>query len=184
MFFLITGGARSGKSTLAVNIGRSHLGKVIFIATAPNLDDDMSERITRHQLERPDWETIEEECEILSHLKRGKSGDLLIVDCITLWVSNLLFHGKTEKEIIEAAIEISQVARTSPCAFVMVTNEVGMGIHPETDLGREYRDLLGKVNQILVKESTKALFVISGRVMNLHNFSDIDDFTFQQGISS
>jgi len=66
----------------------------------------------------------------------------------------------------------------------MVTNEVGMGIHPETDLGREYRDLLGKVNQILVKESTKALFVISGRVMNLHNFSDIDDFTFQQGISS
>jgi len=73
MFFLITGGARSGKSTLAVNIGRSHLGKVIFIATAPNLDDDMSERIKRHQLERPEWETIEEECEILSHLKRGKS---------------------------------------------------------------------------------------------------------------
>ena len=94
------------------------------------------------------------------------------------------FHGKTENEIIEAAIEIGQVARTSPCAFVMVTNEVGMGIHPETDLGREYRDLLGKVNQILVKESTKALFVISGRVMNLQNFSDIDDFTFQQGISS
>lgn len=117
MFFLITGGARSGKSTLAVNIGRSHLGKVIFIATAPNLDDDMSERIKRHQLERPEWETIEEECEILSHLKRGKSGDLLIVDCITLWVSNLLFHGKTENEIIEAAIEIGQVARTSPCAL-------------------------------------------------------------------
>ena len=99
MFFLITGGARSGKSTLAVNIGRSHLGKVVFIATAPNLDDDMSDRIKRHQLERPDWETIEEECEILFHLKRGNSGDLLIVDCITLWVSNLLFHGKTEKEI-------------------------------------------------------------------------------------
>lgn len=182
MFFLITGGARSGKSTLAVNIGRSHLGKVVFIATAPNLDDDMSERIKQHQLDRPDWETIEEECEILSHLKRGKSGDLLIVDCITLWVSNLLFRGKTEKEITEAAKEISQVARTSPCAFILVTNEVGMGIHPETDLGREYRDLLGRVNQILVKESAKALFVISGRVMNLHNFSDIDNFSFQEAI--
>ena len=183
MFFLITGGARSGKSTLAVNIGRSHLGKVIFIATAPNLDDDMSDRIKRHQLERPDWETIEEECEILFHLKRGNSGDLLIVDCITLWVSNLLYRGKTEKEIIEAATEIGQAARTSPCAFVMVTNEVGLGIHPETQLGREYRDILGKVNQILVKKSTRALLVISGRVMNLNSFSDIDEFTFQQGIS-
>ena len=168
MFFLITGGARSGKSTLAVNIGRSHLGKVIFIATAPNLDDDMSERIKRHQLERPEWETIEEECEILSHLKRGKSGDLLIVDCITLWVSNLLFHGKTEKEIIDAAIETVNTQRSELGA---VSNRLNHTVNNLTNVSANLSSAKGRIedtdyavettnlakNQILQQASTAML---------------------------
>lgn len=172
MITVVTGGARSGKSTYAVELGIRHTGPVVFVATAPPLDGDMEARIARHRAERPDWPTVEEPHDWLTAIVTAPAGTLAIVDCITLWVSNLMWRGDTDADVEATARHVADELRTTTAHVVLVTNEVGLGVHPETELGRRYRDLLGRVNQILVAVADRALFMVSGRALALSDPQD------------
>jgi adenosyl cobinamide kinase/adenosyl cobinamide phosphate guanylyltransferase len=165
---LLLGGARSGKSALAVEIGARAAAAgqdVVFIATATALDDDMTERIARHRTERPGWPTIEEPHDLVAALRSVPNGSLAIVDCLTLWVSNLMLRGDDDDRIEAIASEAAALARVT--RTVTVTNEVGLGVHPGNDLGRRYRDLLGRVNRTWAAACDQTLFLVAGRAVAL-----------------
>lgn len=173
---LLIGGARSGKSDLAVEIGSRHDGPVTFIATAQRFDDDMSRRIERHQSERPDWPTIEAPVElrraltdITDAVDRADDTHLVIIDCLTLWVSNMMLEEWTEHAIDDYASATAAVAAARRGPTVVVTNEVGLGIHPANELGRQYRDLLGRVNRTWAEVAHKTLFLVAGRAVPLRD---------------
>ena len=167
MLTLLLGGARSGKSALAVEMGRRHGGAVVFLATAPaSVDADMDERIARHRAERPDWPTIEEPLDLAAALDR--CGDaLVVVDCLTLWVSNLMDRGDSDAEIEATSVDAIASATDRGAASVVVSNEVGLGVHPETSLGLRYRDLLGRVNNQWARAADTTLFLVAGRAVRL-----------------
>ena len=161
------GGARSGKSALAVEIGRRHAGGVTFVATSPPIDGDLADRIARHRAERPAWPTIEEPLDVAGALD-GPGDDLVIVDCLTLWVNNLLHRGDADDGHRGAARDRPlRLPPTEPDPTVVITNEVGLGVHPETELGRRYRDLLGRVNQHWAQAADVALLLVAGRAVPL-----------------
>lgn len=164
---VILGGARSGKSALALELGRRWPGQVTFVATAEPRDEEMRARIERHRRERPTgWDLVEEPRE-LGSLSVWRGDDLVVVDCLTLWVSNLLEAKQDEDAIVAKAEELAAVvvARRSPT--VIVSNEVGFGVVPATPLGRQFRDLLGTVNRIFVARADTALFLVAGRALRL-----------------
>lgn len=172
MLTLLLGGARSGKSDLAVEIGTKHAaggGGVTFLATAPRLDDDMVRRIDRHRADRPDWPTIEEPLRLREALADVPDGHLLIIDCITLWTSNASFAGWSDDAIVADAAATAAIAAARSGDVVAVTNEVGLGVHPETDLGRVYRDLLGHVNRAWAAVAQRSLLMVAGRALPLHD---------------
>lgn len=159
---LLIGGVRSGKSSLAVEIGRRHHGEVSFIATAEPFDDDMRSRIRRHLDERPDWPTIEAPLDLGAAIATAPAEPLLIIDCVTVWVSNELHHrGAVDATAVTDALS----KRGGPS--VVITNEVGLGVHPETELGRRYRDDLGRVNQAIAAVATTTLLMVAGRALRL-----------------
>ena len=166
---LLLGGVRSGKSDLAVQIGCRFNGDVTFGATATPFDNDMATRIARHQLDRPAWPTIDAPTDIEAALISAPPNHLVIVDCLTVWLGNALFESRKEPEILDAARSAASAAvhRTGPT--VVVTNEVGMGVHPETELGRSYGDLLGRVNRIWAHAAHRALLIVAGRATPLHD---------------
>jgi len=163
----LVGGARSGKSSLAVEMGRRHDGPVTFIATSEPIDDGMSERIARHRAERPGWPTIEEPLDLGGALADVDDTELVIVDCLTLWVGNLLHHAAGDDAVEARSVDAASIAagRTGPT--VVVSNEVGMGVHPETALGMRYRDLLGRVNQHWAAAADTSLLLVAGRAVTL-----------------
>ena len=159
---LLIGGARSGKSSLAVEIGQRHAGDVAFIATGEPIDDDMRQRIARHRIDRPDWPVVEQPLDLGATIASAPATALLIVDCITVWVGNELHH----RDVVDVTdVATALVERSGPS--VVVTNEVGLGVHPETDLGRRYRDELGRVNQAIAAVATTTLLMVAGRAMRL-----------------
>ena len=159
---LLIGGVRSGKSALAVEIGRRHAGEVLFIATAEPFDDDMRARISRHRDDRPDWPTIESPVQLGAAIAAAPAEPLLVIDCLTVWVANELHHdGVADADAVATAL----VARQGPS--VVVTNEVGLGVHPETALGRDYRDELGRVNQVIAAVATTTLLMVAGKALRL-----------------
>ncbi|MDX2380220.1 MAG: bifunctional adenosylcobinamide kinase/adenosylcobinamide-phosphate guanylyltransferase [Acidimicrobiia bacterium] len=167
---MLLGGARSGKSALAVELGHRYAaggGHVAYIATAPRVDDDMALRIERHRDERPkDWHTIEEQTDLESALDRV--GDAMaIIDCLTLWTSNLLLAGIDDDDVIASAREAAGRTAVRAAPTVVISNEVGLGVHPDTELGRRYRDVLGRVNQTWAAAATTSLFLVAGRAMPL-----------------
>ncbi len=159
----IVGGARSGKSSFALRLAQEYK-KVIFVATCQGLDEEMKERIRAHQASRPrQWKTIEEPKEIASSLANQKGGfDCVLIDCLTLLVSNLLLDGYNQKEILGKTEELMQVLKNKKWVTVIVSNEVGLGLVPETKLGREFRDIAGKVNQAVAKQAHQVFFTVSG----------------------
>ena len=167
MITFLLGGARSGKSALAVELGRRNDGPVAFVATCPTLDDDLAARIARHRAARPDWPTIEEPVELARAVEKADDGALVIVDCLTLWVSNLMLRGDSDEQVEAAADAFVLALRARGGGAVIVSNEVGSGIHPERDLGRRYRDLLGRVNQIVAAGADTTLLVVAGRALRL-----------------
>ncbi len=169
---LLLGGARSGKSALAEELGRRHDargGAVTYVATAPVVDDDMAARIDRHRAARPaTWPTIEEEVDLVGAIRSADdAGDLVIVDCLTLWVSNLMHRERTGTEIVEVAERTAAVAARRAAPTVFVSNEVGLGVHPETELGRRYRDVLGHVNRTWAAAAHRSLLLVAGRAIPL-----------------
>ncbi|MFM2071351.1 MAG: adenosylcobinamide kinase/adenosylcobinamide-phosphate guanylyltransferase [Actinomycetota bacterium] len=164
--FLI-GGARSGKSNLAVELGARHGASVVFIATAEAIDDDMAQRIARHRAERPEWPTREVPVALAQCIRELPEGALAIVDCLTVWVANLYAHsinpaqrGATYDELVDVVGE-----RRDPT--IVISNEVGLGLHPETPLTREYRDELGRLNQRIAAVAHRTLFLVAGRAVQL-----------------
>lgn len=163
----ILGGARSGKSSFALKLTN---GKVVaFIATALPLDDEMKERVEKHKKERPfHWKTIEAPEDIIQAIRNVKDEDCIIIDCLTLWVSNLL-ERYSDEYISERAEEIAHYARSIDKEVIVVSNEVGLGIVPEYPIARRYRDILGRVNQIFANLSQRVYFMISGIPMEVKN---------------
>jgi adenosylcobinamide kinase/adenosylcobinamide-phosphate guanylyltransferase len=165
---LLLGGARAGKSVLAVRFAERSGSPVTYIATARRSDRDMAERIERHRSERPEaWTTIEEPLNLERAICTAAEDSVLIVDCLTLWTSNLMLEGRTDVQVTEEARSVAELvaSRRSP-AFV-VSNEVGSGVHPSTEVGRRFRDLLGRVNAIWSERADEAFLVVAGRTITL-----------------
>jgi len=165
---LILGGARSGKSTQAVSLAKKHK-KTAFIATCQPLDKEMESRIRLHQEQRPKhWKTFEEPIDLNSLLiKMGNAFDCILIDCLTLLVSNLILAGYKREEILKKIETALVVLRKKKARVIMVSNEVGLGLVPANRLGRDFRDTAGKVNQIVAEEADDVFFTISGIPMKI-----------------
>lgn len=162
---VLLGGARSGKSSLALTLAAKHSPSVTFIATAEALDDDMVRRIERHRAERPTWTTIEEPRDLVGAIEKADPTHTLVVDCLTMWATNLLLDGHTEDDMLNhSTLVIDSVLRRSG-PTIAITNEVGLGIVPETELGRTFRDVIGRINQQWFTRATNPYFVTAGMIV-------------------
>jgi adenosylcobinamide kinase / adenosylcobinamide-phosphate guanylyltransferase len=164
----VTGGARSGKSAFALRKASSLAGDdVTFMATAEALDGEMTERIERHKLERNlKWQTLEEALEIESVLERA-AHRVIVLDCVALWVSNMLLAGVSETAMLERTAAFIASATRLEKTTIVVSNEVGLGIVPDNALARAYRDALGRVNQRFAAASSEAYLLVSGLALRL-----------------
>jgi adenosylcobinamide kinase / adenosylcobinamide-phosphate guanylyltransferase len=179
---VLVGGARAGKSALAADLARRWEGEVAYIATAEAGDEEMRLRIERHRAERPaEWTTVEEPLRLREALAGLDDGALAVVDCLTLWVANLLGRGDSEQEIVEEAGGVAAAALARAAPVVVVTNEVGLGIVPATPSGRVYRDLLGKVNSTFVGRADRAAFVVAGRLLPLDSPAALENWAWTTG---
>jgi adenosylcobinamide kinase/adenosylcobinamide-phosphate guanylyltransferase len=163
---LVTGGARSGKSRFAeARVAElAPGGPWRYVATAEALDDEMRARIAGHQARRgPAWTTAEASRDPASAL----GGACVLVDCLTLFVSNLMLDGRSDEEVLAACTALAQAARRAPMPVVIVTNEVGWGIVPEHPLARRFRDLQGWANQAVARESDEVVLVAAGLPLRL-----------------
>ncbi|MGM9322983.1 bifunctional adenosylcobinamide kinase/adenosylcobinamide-phosphate guanylyltransferase [Deinococcus aquaticus] len=167
----VTGGARSGKSTFAERRAAQEAapdgGGVTYLATAQAFDDEMTDRIARHRADRPaGWVTHEEPLAVSAAL-RAVTTSATLLDCLSLWVSNLMLAGHTDDAVLDAADDLLRAARERGGVTVLVTNEVGFGIVPDNALARRYRDLLGWVNQRAAAASDEAHLIVSGLPLRL-----------------
>lgn len=170
MSILVTGGARSGKSGFAEKLMSSLTDQAFYVATGQAFDDEMQERIALHQHQRSQsgyaWETLEEPYDLPDLLKRLSGEKAVLVDCLTLWLSNVLLamEGFTDRqELIESEItRLEDSVRTFQGNLILVTNEVGDGIVPEYALGRLYRDLAGRMNALLARQCEQVFLVTAG----------------------
>ncbi|QGG46894.1 bifunctional adenosylcobinamide kinase/adenosylcobinamide-phosphate guanylyltransferase [Heliorestis convoluta] len=172
---LITGGARSGKSSLAEKLASqvaSSEEKVLYIATAQVYDQEMSQRVALHQQRRPEgWITVEEPTELEDALYRWNQADqVILIDCLTLWLTNLLlpiydersWSAEKEREILERGERLALQARESKATILVVGNEVGLGIVPIDPLSRLFRDLSGLLQQAFARQAHRVYFTVSG----------------------
>ena len=165
---LLLGGTRSGKSRLAVELARQSEMGVVVIATAEPRDDEMAERIHRHRAERPaEWDTIEEAMQLEPALGDAMPMATVLIDDLTLWVSNLQAGDTSDVEIEELARSAATFAASRPGLTLVVSNEVGSGIVPDNALARRYAELLGRVNTIWADAAAQTLLVVAGRVLPL-----------------
>jgi len=157
---LVLGGARSGKSAFAETLAREASDRV-YLATATADDDEMRERIAHHRARRgADWRTIEEPLALVAALAReAQSGRAVLVDCLTLWLSNLMH---AERHVEAATQELVACLREARGAVVLVSNEVGLGLVPDTLLGRRFRDAQGRLNQAIAAVADDVVFIAAG----------------------
>ncbi len=158
---VMLGGARSGKSVRAVELAERAGASVVFVATGEGRDEEMAARIDEHRRERPaDWTTIEEPLELRAALEAAPAGSTVVVDCLSLWVANLLEVGREPDDL--APIAAARAGLT-----IAVSNEVGLGIVPANALARRFRDVLGRVNAAWVAASDEAYLCVAGRTIGL-----------------
>ncbi|HSR11477.1 MAG TPA: bifunctional adenosylcobinamide kinase/adenosylcobinamide-phosphate guanylyltransferase [Thermodesulfobacteriota bacterium] len=160
----ITGGARSGKSSFAQELAARFPDPMAYLATAQAFDEEMTERIRRHKASRPaNWTTLEEPLHVAECLDtQGSRFRLILLDCLTLWVSNLMMAGKGEIEILQDGERMMESAGRAPCSVILVGNEVGMGIVPENAQARAFRDATGLLQQKIARRADEVYFVVSG----------------------
>lgn len=178
---LVTGGARSGKSIYAEKLAREQGEKVVYLATAAALDSEMKERIKVHQAARPSsWLTLEETLEVVEALKKvPPETEVVLMDCITFWVSNLMLEKagsqepsgervkSLEEELILEGKKLVEELGKRKWTVIVVSNELGLGVVPEFVLGRIFRDAVGKVNQMLARAADEVYFLVSGIPMKI-----------------
>jgi adenosylcobinamide kinase/adenosylcobinamide-phosphate guanylyltransferase len=163
----VTGGARSGKSGYALRLALAADARVAMIATAEARDSEMRARIEAHRRERPaSWRTVEEPLDLAGALQGLAEGEYAVIDCLSLWVSNLLEH-ESGATVEGLAAEAAALAAAHGGGCVAVSSEVGMGIVPDNALARSYRDVLGRVNATWAEAADDAVLAISGRVLRL-----------------
>lgn len=163
---LIGGGVRSGKSSLALRLARRAGPRRALVATAEAGDDEMRARIERHKQERAgQFDTLEEPVELETALGRLNDYDAVVVDCLTLWLSNLLLRGDAAADILGRVDALCELAL--PYRLIIVSNEVGMGIVPQTPLGRAFRDLAGRAHQRLSRRADELYFATMGVALRL-----------------
>jgi adenosylcobinamide kinase / adenosylcobinamide-phosphate guanylyltransferase len=161
---VLLGGARCGKSRLAVELAVRAGAPVTFVATGQPGDEEMAARIESHRAERPpDWLTVEEPYALETAIAGVDPSHTLVVDCLTLWTSNALARDGEADRVLAAARSAAALAGARGPLTIAVSNEVGLGIVPPEPLGRAYRDLLGSVNRVWVDASAEARFVVAGR---------------------
>lgn len=187
---VILGGARSGKSAFAERLAARSERPVAFIATATSSDDEMRERIARHRASRPkEWHTLEEPLDLAGALRSASDiADVLLLDCITLWLANWLFQRygtHDEEEFVSSALfaegalqkEVGALLETLDFlapnkTLIVVTNEVGLGIVPAYPLGRVYRDALGYVNQCFARAADRVYLMVAGLAVDIKRLHD------------
>ncbi|MBI2447644.1 MAG: bifunctional adenosylcobinamide kinase/adenosylcobinamide-phosphate guanylyltransferase [Candidatus Omnitrophica bacterium] len=171
----VIGGARSGKSKFAMELAKKEAKEVVYIATTLAQDEEMKLRIKKHIKSRPkDWKTIEEPLDLPRAIRNIKGkGKVVLIDCITLYISNVLLKGYSEKKkpreinrlndwILEEAGKMVSAINASPHIFIIVSNEVGMSIVPENRLARLFRDIHGETNQIISRNAESVYMVVAG----------------------
>lgn len=166
---VVGGGARSGKSRFALGRAKEVLGRRVLLATAEALDDEMHARIARHKADRdPAIRTVEEPRKLVEALKDLDDADVVVIDCVTLWLSNLLCDAPEEPERITLEVErLLAAVRERPFTTIAVTNEVGMGLVPDSALGRTFRDVAGTSNQRLALAADELYLAAMGVVVRL-----------------
>ncbi len=165
---LILGGARSGKSTQAVSLAKKLGKKIAFIATGFASDPEMKKRIKKHKQGRPSWPIFEAKDSLSSILaKLNSCFEVVIIDCLTLFVSGLLCRGLKAIAIEKEVNRAFQKIKSAGFKAVVVSNEVGLGLVPENKLGREFRDLAGRINQLAASQADQVLFMVSGLPLEL-----------------
>jgi adenosyl cobinamide kinase/adenosyl cobinamide phosphate guanylyltransferase len=168
---LLLGGARSGKSRLAVRLASEGDAPVVFLATGEPGDREMAARIARHRLERPGgWTTIEEPRVLREVVASAPPDATLVIDCLSFWVANVL-ESRTVEQIEAEAADAAALAAARG-RTIAVTNEVGLGVVPATPLGRAFRDVLGRVNAVWAEAAEEAYLVVAGRVLPLKALGD------------
>ena len=172
----VTGGARSGKSAYAVELAKRSGESVVYLATAEPIDNEMRERIARHRAERPaEWRTIEEPLALARRIEdEVEPGSTVIVDCMTVWLGNVLEHHDQKTTNAYALGEVERLARVTADrqhSLIVISNEVGGGIVPADPLTSAYRDLLGEVNQRLAAMTGTVVLLVSGIPVDLKSIS-------------
>ena len=166
---LVTGGARSGKSAFAQRLARERQGRTAFIATAQAGDEEMKARIEKHRQERPGtWHTIEEPCNLSQALCTcGGAFEVVLIDCMGLWISNLLLQERDEAFILQEVGRLVTASAAVAAGVIIVSNEAGMGIVPDNRLSRSFRDILGKANQEIAAAADEVFFLVAGMPLRI-----------------
>lgn len=166
MIYYITGGQRSGKSSYAQQLALQLSEKPVYLATARQWDGDFQNRIARHKADRDNrWESIEEEKQLSRH---DFTGRVVVLDCITLWLNNFFIDSKSDVDISlsQAKEEFDKLTQQN-ATFIVVSNELGMGMHAHSEIGRKFTDLQGWMNQHIAQKADKAILMISGLPMTI-----------------
>lgn len=170
---LILGGVRGGKSREALRVAATLPSSFrgAFLATAQALDADMRARIARHQAERPKgWATVEEPYDVVRACEKlAARYDVVVLDCLTLWVANLLLRGDKEAAIFAAADSLGGFISLRRFSLIIVSNEVGAGVHPPSEVGLHFRDFLGEVNQRIAAAVDRVTYMVAGIPMVIKN---------------
>lgn len=166
MIYYVTGGERSGKSRYAQNLALRLSDNPYYLATSRSWDSDFDERVKRHLAERDNrWTTIEEEKYLSKLTLKGK---VVVVDCITLWLTNWFVDLKNNVEecLEKGKIELNTLFEQE-ATFIIISNEIGMGIHAQTQVGRKFTELQGWMNQYIAQRADRAIFMVSGLPINI-----------------
>lgn len=166
MIYYITGGTRSGKSSYAQKLALSFSENPVYLATARKWDDDFKNRIKRHQQDRDErWENIEEEKHPSKLVLQGR---VVVLDCVTLWLTNFFADTKYNVDETLSLIkeEFDKLAAID-ATWIIISNEIGMGMHADTEIGRKFADLQGWINQHIAAKADKAIFMVSGLPLDL-----------------
>lgn len=168
-FIFITGGRRSGKSRYALELAQSIGPKRLYLATAEALDEEMTDRIARHREERSDsWDTAEEPTAVAKIINGVSDYNVVLIDCLTLWLCNVMHEGEPDDEAIMKEIDsLIEACHMSNTTVVAVTNELGSGVIPDNALSRRFTDLAGIMNQRMAKAADQVILTVSGIPMTI-----------------